>query len=71
MDAVLGASLVIHSHIGFQACVIDYFPQRTYPKLKKAASWALNGATVLVLYGLYEFETNDVGITEGTSILNR
>jgi succinate dehydrogenase (ubiquinone) membrane anchor subunit len=27
--------------------------------------WALKGATVLVLAGLYEFETNDVGITEG------
>jgi succinate dehydrogenase (ubiquinone) membrane anchor subunit len=31
----------------------------------KSAKWALNTATVLVLYGLYEFETNDVGITEG------
>jgi len=27
--------------------------------------WALKGATLLVLVGLYEFETNDVGITEG------
>ncbi|RPA71038.1 hypothetical protein BJ508DRAFT_420046 [Ascobolus immersus RN42] len=65
MDAVLGASLVIHSHIGFQACVIDYFPKRQYGTLRKAATWALNGATLLVLYGLYEYETNDVGITEG------
>jgi len=27
--------------------------------------WLLNGFTALVLLGLYEFETNDVGITEG------
>jgi succinate dehydrogenase (ubiquinone) membrane anchor subunit len=26
--------------------------------------WILKGTTVLVLVGLYEFETNDVGITE-------
>jgi len=45
--------------------VIDYIPQRKYPTLKKGAMWALKGATLLVLVGLYEFETNDVGITEG------
>ncbi|KAI5854603.1 CybS-domain-containing protein [Tricharina praecox] len=64
-DAVLGATIVMHSHIGFQSCVIDYFPKRKYPKSLKTAKWTLNAATVLVLYGLYEFETNDVGITEG------
>lgn len=68
-DAVLGATLVLHSHIGFQACIVDYIPKRLYPKLLKAARWALNSATVLVLYGLYEFETNDVGITEGVKKL--
>ncbi|KAF8446928.1 CybS-domain-containing protein, partial [Terfezia claveryi] len=25
-DAVLAATVVIHSHIGFQVCIIDYFP---------------------------------------------
>jgi len=48
-----------------RSCVVDYFPERKYPKSRKAAKWSLNAATVLVLYGLYEFETNDVGITEG------
>ena len=45
--------------------VIDYIPHRKYPRLRKGTMWALKGATVLVLVGLYEFETNDVGITEG------
>jgi succinate dehydrogenase (ubiquinone) membrane anchor subunit len=27
--------------------------------------WALNAATVLAGIGFYEFETNDVGLTEG------
>ncbi|CUS10955.1 unnamed protein product [Tuber aestivum] len=64
-DAILGATIVIHSHIGFESMVIDYIPHRRYPTLRKGALWALKGATVLVLVGLYEFETNDVGITEG------
>ncbi|KAG0637930.1 CybS-domain-containing protein [Tuber brumale] len=63
-DAILGATIVIHSHIGFESMIIDYIPHRRYPTLRKSALWALKGATVLVLVGLYEFETNDVGITE-------
>jgi succinate dehydrogenase (ubiquinone) membrane anchor subunit len=49
---------------GYRACIVDYFPKQKYPKSRKAARWALNGTTALVLYGLYEFETNDVGIAE-------
>lgn len=26
--------------------------------------WGLNAATLIVAVGLYEFETNDVGVTE-------
>lgn len=44
--------------------IIDYIPRRKYSKSYKALMWTLNVATVGVLYGLYEFETNDVGVTE-------
>ena len=44
--------------------MIDYFPKRLYPGLLKAANWALRAATVATIYGFYEFETNDVGVTE-------
>ncbi|OJD35841.1 mitochondrial succinate dehydrogenase cytochrome b small subunit [Diplodia corticola] len=63
-DAVLGALLVLHSHIGFQSCIIDYFPKYRVPGVFRLLMWVLNGATLLVAYGVYEFETNDVGITE-------
>ena len=46
------------------ACITDYIPKKKYPRSLKASRWALSSATVLVIYGLYEFETNDVGITE-------
>lgn len=64
MDAILCSAVLIHSHIGFQAVVIDYIPKKTYPGLRKLFWWGLNAATVTVGIGLYEFETNDVGVTE-------
>lgn len=63
-DAILCATLLIHSHIGFESMVTDYIPRKRLPKTRKAFEWLLKGATVLVGVGLYEFETNDVGLTE-------
>uniref|UniRef100_A0A0B7K5A7 Succinate dehydrogenase [ubiquinone] cytochrome b small subunit n=1 Tax=Bionectria ochroleuca TaxID=29856 RepID=A0A0B7K5A7_BIOOC len=48
-DAILCGAVLLHSHMGFQ---------------QVAFWWALNLATVTVGVGLYEFETNDVGVTE-------
>ncbi|EPE24632.1 Fumarate reductase respiratory complex transmembrane subunit [Glarea lozoyensis ATCC 20868] len=63
-DAVLCGAILIHSHIGFEAVLIDYIPDKRLPKTRKAFMWALKLATVVVGVGLYEFETNDVGLTE-------
>ena len=32
--------------------------------MRKSADWLLNICTVLVAVAFYEFETNDVGVTE-------
>lgn len=63
-DAVLCGSLLIHSHIGFDAMVTDYIPPKRVPKTAVAMKWGLRAATLMVAVGLYEFETNDVGLTE-------
>ncbi|KIW08586.1 uncharacterized protein PV09_00549 [Verruconis gallopava] len=63
-DSILGATILIHSYIGFQACIIDYFPSYRVPKIQNALMWVLRVATVLTGIGFYEFETNDVGITQ-------
>ncbi|KAI0014980.1 CybS-domain-containing protein [Xylariomycetidae sp. FL0641] len=63
-DAVLCALLLIHSHTGLQSIVTDYVPKSRFPKARTSATWLVNAATALVGLGLYEFETNDVGITE-------
>ncbi|KAI1827105.1 mitochondrial succinate dehydrogenase cytochrome b560 subunit D [Xylaria intraflava] len=64
LDAALCALLLVHSHAGMQSIIIDYIPNRRYPGAYKASIWLLNIATVLAGVGLYEFETNDVGVTE-------
>lgn len=64
MDAILCGTILIHSHIGFESCIIDYIPTHRLPKTRKLAWWALRAGTVLAGVGLYEFETNDVGVTE-------
>lgn len=65
MDGLLAATVLVHSHIGFQAAIIDYFPSWRVPSIRKLLVWVLNFATVAVGIGFYEFETNDVGLTEG------
>ncbi|KAK0618405.1 CybS-domain-containing protein [Bombardia bombarda] len=64
MDAVLAAMILIHSHTGFQAIIVDYIPTKRLPKTRKAFMWGLNVATAVVGLALYEFETTDVGLTE-------
>ncbi|KAL1994097.1 hypothetical protein VTN49DRAFT_2766 [Thermomyces lanuginosus] len=64
MDSILCATLVIHSHIGLQTMITDYFPTRRVPKTRAALTWILRASTLAVAVGLYEFETNDVGLTE-------
>ena len=80
MDAIFCATIIIHSHIGFEyvdlfmsagqmliqarSVIIDYLPKKRVPKTRAVAWWGLRAGTIVVAIGLYEFETNDVGLTE-------
>lgn len=50
--------------MGFQQIITDYIPQWRMPGYRKLFDYALLLATLLVGIGFYEFETNDVGLTE-------
>ncbi|KAI9265554.1 CybS-domain-containing protein [Helicostylum pulchrum] len=63
-DGLLGVVLPFHIYMGFDSCITDYIPKRVYPRLHKAANWTLGGTTGLVMWGCYEFNTNDIGIME-------
>lgn len=61
LDGVLAISLVIHSHIGFDQCFVDYLHPRKFPVLGPTINWTLRAATVGVLVGVYQFNTQDIG----------
>lgn len=63
-DAILCAAIIIHTHIGFQSVIIDYIPSKRLPRTRALFWWGLRAATLSVAAGFYEFETNDVGLTE-------
>jgi succinate dehydrogenase (ubiquinone) membrane anchor subunit len=63
LDATLGATLLIHSQLGFESCITDYIPKRVYGSIHNYAMYLLYGGTVVGLYGLYKLETEDVGLT--------
>lgn len=65
VETTLTSLLIVHTHIGLSSCIIDYIPKRKYGSFQKVAYGALYAGTAAALYGLYEYETNDVGITEG------
>ncbi|KAF9407338.1 membrane anchor subunit of succinate dehydrogenase, Sdh4 [Podila epigama] len=64
-DGLLGVVVPIHCHMGFDAMVTDYLHPRKVGNLgNKAIVWTLRGITVLALVGCYQFNTNDIGLTE-------
>jgi succinate dehydrogenase (ubiquinone) membrane anchor subunit len=63
LDAVIASTVIIHSHVGFDAMITDYIRPRLYPKTFMVFTWGLRAATVVVLIGFYELQVNDVGMT--------
>ncbi|KAH6906643.1 mitochondrial inner membrane protein [Coprinopsis sp. MPI-PUGE-AT-0042] len=64
LDGVLGMSLIMHSHFGFDQALIDYVHKRKFPKLAPVATWSLRAATVAAAVGVFQFNTNDIGLVE-------
>jgi succinate dehydrogenase (ubiquinone) membrane anchor subunit len=48
-----------------RSCITDYFPKHRVPGVRKLFEWLNVLAVFVVGWGWYEFETNDVGLTEG------
>lgn len=65
VDFGLAIALPLHSHIGFGAILTDYLPRRKYPSVYPLCRGVLLAATGLSIWGLYRFNTHDVGIVEG------
>ncbi|KAI6008716.1 mitochondrial inner membrane protein [Pisolithus orientalis] len=63
-DGLFGIGLVMHSHIGFDCMLVDYLHPRKFPFLGNFMRWTLRTMTLGVLVGIYQFNTNDIGLTE-------
>ena len=63
-DLLLGIVVPLHIHLGLDQVITDYFPKRRAPGMNKALGWSLKLGTVLVLVGCYQFNTEDIGLTE-------
>ncbi|THG95733.1 hypothetical protein EW145_g7908, partial [Phellinidium pouzarii] len=61
IDALLGVSLIMHSHIGFDSIRVDYLHQRKFPILGPITKWAVRVLTGTAVYGVFMFNTNDIG----------
>lgn len=61
VDGLLGISLIVHSHIGFDSCAEDYLHPRKFPILGVVVKWGLRAATTGALVGVYAFNTQDIG----------
>jgi len=48
--------------IKFDCIVVDYLPTRKFPVMGQIAKWGLRSATVATLVGIYQFNTNDIGM---------
>ncbi|KAF6752588.1 CybS-domain-containing protein, partial [Ephemerocybe angulata] len=65
LDGIVGLVLIAHSHIGaFDQCVVDYLRPRKFPIIGPASSWTLRAATLAATVGIFQFNTNDIGLTE-------
>lgn len=61
----LGIVIPLHCHIGFGSIITDYLPVRKFPLIYRFARGILYASTGLTIYGLYKYNTEDVGIIEG------
>ncbi|KAG6380006.1 mitochondrial inner membrane protein [Boletus reticuloceps] len=61
LDGLLGISLVMHSHIGFDAILVDYLHYRKFPTLGPLTTWTLRATTV----GVWSAFTNSTRMILG------
>ncbi|WPH04977.1 succinate dehydrogenase flavoprotein subunit [Acrodontium crateriforme] len=64
LDGTLCGLIILHTYLGFSSVITDYLPKWRVPLMRKLFDFANFLAVFVVGWGFYEFETNDVGITE-------
>lgn len=63
VDLGLGTIIPLHCHVGFMAIITDYLPHHKYPFINRISTTSIWAGTLLSIYGLYLFNTKDIGIS--------
>lgn len=63
VDASLMVLLPIHTYQGFSAVIIDYLPKRKFKIIYTICKGSLLLITGISVYGLYKFNTENIGIS--------
>lgn len=69
VDLAIGVVFPLHCHIGFGSIITDYLPKRKYPLLYPVTKALILAGTAGTIYGLYQYNTKDVGVSEGFASL--
>ncbi|TKA33241.1 hypothetical protein B0A50_00794 [Salinomyces thailandicus] len=64
LDGAFISLLIVHTYMGFGNIITDYLPKWRVPRWRMFFDYANLLAVFVVGWGWYEFETNDVGLTE-------
>lgn len=59
VDGLINTLLIFHCYAGFESCIIDYVPSRTYGKYHDYAMGLLAGASALAAFGVYRIEATE------------
>ncbi|KAF4527603.1 hypothetical protein B566_EDAN015157 [Ephemera danica] len=70
LDYAVALSIVMHSHWGIEAVLVDYMrPTVVGPVLAKLSIAALYAVSIMTLGGLFYFTYSDVGLTNAVKML--
>lgn len=71
VDLAIGILFPLHCHLGFSAIITDYLPKRKFPTVYPITMLLLYAGTAATIYGLFQYNTKEVGICEGMARLWR
>lgn len=72
MNYALALSLVVHTHWGLEAIVVDYIRPSVFgATIPKVALGSLYLLSILTLAGLFYFNYSDVGLVTGLRMLGK